>query len=130
MPNHSHQNRAYEDIHSHGFTLVEVLVSLCLLGFSMMAVFGALNACAIASHHARMLNQAVLLAESRLVETRLTEIRAYETQNGKQDRFDWQVEILPTPVEGLGAIRVRVTWREQERPQHYELRSLVRMQTS
>ena len=95
----------------------------------MMAVFGTLNACATAAHHARMLNRAVLLAESRLVETRLTEIGAYDTQAGKQDRFDWQVEILPTPIEGLGAIRVRVTWREQERPQHYEFRSLVRMQT-
>lgn len=130
MPNHPRQTRACEHTDDHGFTLVEVLVSLCLLGFSLMAVFGTLNACAIAAHHARMLNQAVLLAESRLVETRLTEITAYKPQQGEQGHFNWQVEILPTPIEGLGAIRVRVTWREQERPQHYELRSLVRIQTS
>ena len=114
--------------HNPGFTLVEVIVSLCILGFSMVAVFATLNTCAIAAHHTRMLTQAVLLAESRLVETRISDIRAYDTQTGQQDPFSWQVKILPTPIEGLGAIRVRVTWREQERPRHYELRSLVRMQ--
>ena len=112
-----------------GFTMVEVMVSLCVLGFSMMAVFATLNACSIAAHHARMLTQAVLLAESRLVETRQTDIRAFAAQEGEKGRFSWQAQIVPTPLEGLGAIRVQVTWREQERPQHYELRSLVRMKT-
>ena len=128
MSDHPCLKRINKRVGVPGFTLVEVIVSLCVLGFSMMAVFGTLNACAIAAHHTRMLTQAVLLAESRLVQTRLTDTKAYKPQAGKKDSFTWHVEIVPTPIEGLGAIRVRVNWREQERPQHYELRSLVRMQ--
>jgi len=129
MSNHSSLKRKNKHVGIPGFTMVEVLVSLCVLGFSMMAVFETLNACSIAAHHARMLTRAVLLAESRLVETRLTDTKAFASQEGEEGRFSWRAQVVPTPIGGLGAIRVQVTWREQERPQHYELRSLVRMQT-
>ena len=95
----------------------------------MMAIFATLNVCALTAHHSRMLTRAVLLAESRLVETKLSGVKAFAASEGKQGRYRWETRIIPTPIEGLGAIRVRVVWREQEQARHYELRSLVRMKT-
>ena len=110
-----------------GFTMMEIIVALVILSTTIIAIFGAMQTCASAAHHTRMLTQSVLLAESLLVETRLSENRAYETSEGREDRFSWKVEIVPTPIESLGAVHVCVEWQEQQRPQRYELFSLVQM---
>jgi len=112
-----------------GFTMMEVVVALVILSTTIIAVFGAMRTCATAAHHTRMLTQSVLLAESLLVETRLSENTAFETREGQEDRYNWKVQIVPTPVESLGAINVCVGWQEQQRQQQYELFSLVQMKS-
>lgn len=114
---------------SRAFTLVEVIVAMTLLGVTTIAVFGALRACAGATHHARLLTESVLIAERLLTEVRLDENRAFEAQQGAQGRFRWRVCVLPTPIEDLGAVQVTVTWPEQQRQQQYELFSLVCMKS-
>jgi general secretion pathway protein I len=111
------------------FTIVEVVVALTILGVAVMAIFGALRACSQATHHARMLTGSVLLAERLLTEIRLNENRAFETRNGGDGLYQWRVRVAPTPVEGLGAIHVQVTWPEQQRRQQYDLFSLAHMQS-
>jgi hypothetical protein len=74
-----------------------------------------------------MLTRSVLLAESLLTEAMLSENTAFETKEGQEERYRWKVEIVPTPVDDLGAIRVQVRWLEQGREQQYELFSLVQM---
>ncbi len=112
-----------------GFTIAEVVVSLALLGFALMAIFAALSSCATAAHHARMLTRSVLLAERLLVEAQLARNPSFETRNGQEGPYTWQVRLVPTAVESLGAIHVRVTWPEQQRPQAYDLYSLAAMQS-
>lgn len=109
--------------------MMEVVVALVILSTTVIAVFGAMQTCARAAHHTRMLTKSVLLAESLLVETRLSENTAFETREGREDRYNWKVRIVPTPVESLGAIHVCIEWREQQRRQQYELFSLVQMKS-
>ena len=112
------------------FTMVEVIVALAILSTSLIAIFGAMRTCSRAAHHTRMLTRSVLLAETKLAETRLTGNVAFETTEGREDLYRWQVRIAPTPVENLGAICVQVKWQEQQRRQQYELFSLVYMESS
>lgn len=112
-----------------GFTLIEVVVALGLLGVTMIAVFGAMRTCAAAAYHSRMLAQSVLLAERLLVETKLDGHLVLEHRKGDETPFSWEVDIVPTPIETLGAIHVQVNWPEQGREQEYELFSFVRMQS-
>jgi prepilin-type N-terminal cleavage/methylation domain-containing protein len=112
-----------------GFTMVEIVVALAILSTTTVAVFGAMQTCAKAAHHTRMLTQSVLLAESLLVETMLSGNMVFETKEGEKNRYSWEVQIVPTPVESLGAIHVKVQWREQQRQQQYELFSLVQMRS-
>lgn len=110
-----------------GFTMIEIVVALTILSITIVAMFGALSTCSTAAYHARMLTQSVLLAESLLTESSLHGYTAFETTEGQNDLYRWKVQIVPTPVESLGAICVQVEWREQQRPQQYELLSLVQM---
>jgi hypothetical protein len=109
--------------------MIEIIVALTILSVTIVAVFGSMRMCATAAHHTRMLTESVLLAESLLAETKVSQNAVYETREGQKDLYQWKVQVAPTPVENLGAIHVQVQWLEQQRPQQYELFSLVQMKT-
>jgi hypothetical protein len=108
---------------------VEVIVALTIFGTGIVAVFGAMRTCAAAAHHNRMLTGSVLLAESLLAETRLDENPAFQTKEGARNLYSWKVQLVPTPVENLAAVKVTVEWPEQKRVQAYELVSLVHIKS-
>ena len=109
--------------------MIEIVVALAILSITIVAMFGALRTCSAAAYHARMLTNSVLLAESLLTEASLHGHTAFETTEGQNDMYRWKIQIVPTPVESLGAISVQVEWSEQQRRQQYELLSLVQMET-
>jgi len=112
-----------------GFTMVEIVVALAILSITIIALFGAMRTCSTAAHHTRMLTRSVLLAESLLVEARLSENTVFETRKGQDNLYRWKVQIVPTPIESLGAIQVQIEWQEQQRQQQYELFSLIQMKS-
>jgi hypothetical protein len=79
----------------------------------------------MAAYHSRMLTKSVLLAETLLTEAALNKNKSFENTQGQTDTYLWQINIAPTPAENLAAIRVQVKWQEQQRPQQYELVSLM-----
>jgi len=109
------------------FTLVEVVVAMALLGFSMMATFAVLNRCSVAAHHAGCVSASVLMAERLINEVRMGSRSTYESTSGREGDYAWQVDVMPTPLDNLGAVCVTVQWREQGRAQSYELVSLSKM---
>jgi prepilin-type N-terminal cleavage/methylation domain-containing protein len=118
--NHIIRNRS-------GFTLIEVVVAMALLGFSLMATFAVLNRCAVGSFHAKRMSQAMLVAERILNEIRLGDRRAFVVTEGTEESFIWQSAIRSTEFENLGAVSVVVSWTEQNRKQAYQLLSFVQM---
>ncbi|MCP4450187.1 MAG: type II secretion system protein [Planctomycetes bacterium] len=113
--------------HKSGFTLIEVVVAMALLGFSLIATFTVLNRCAVGSFHARRMSQAMLVAERILNEIRLGDRRAFVVTEGTEAPFVWQSTIRSTDFENLGAVSVVVSWTEQNRTQAYQLVSFVQM---
>ena len=109
--------------------MVEIVVALAILSTTIIVVFGAMRTCSAAAHHTRMLTKSVLLAETLLVEARLSENTVFETKEGTENLYRWKVKLVPTPVESLGAICVQVNWQEQQREQQYELYSLIPMKS-
>lgn len=109
--------------------MVEIVVALTLLSVTVVAVFGALRTCTRAAYHSRMLTKSVMLAESLLTEAKISGNTAYETTEGRDGSYNWKVQVAPTPVESLGAVVVQVQWQEQQRPQQYELFSLIQMKS-
>jgi len=109
--------------------MVEIIVSLALLGTTLIAIFGALRTTSNAAHHCRMLSRSVLLAESLLADTLNSQDLAFKSSAGKNGLFRWEIKIAQTPQENLGALCVKIKWMEQQRKQQYRLFSLVRMKT-
>jgi len=105
--------------------MVEVIVALAILGTTLIAIFGAIQTCSAANYHARMLTGAVLLAEKLLAETRLNDNPVFQSRLGQTKPYRWQVQLEPTPVENLAAIRVTIYWHQHQHTQSYELISLA-----
>ena len=110
------------------FTMVEVIVALAILSTSMLAVFGVLRMCLTANSSSQMLTKSVLLAESLLSETMLKRSIVYQTTQGSEGPFGWQIQIAPTEMDNLAAICVLINWQQQQRQGQFELFSLVHIQ--
>lgn len=117
-----HQYRRSE---TGGFTMVEIIVALAILSTSMLAVFGALRMCTTANSSSQRLSESVLLAEKLLAETTLNNKITYQTTKGSEGQFSWQIQTAPTGMDNLAAVSVSIQWLDQQKPQEYQLYSLM-----
>jgi Tfp pilus assembly protein PilV len=105
--------------------MVEIIVALAILSTSMLAVFGTLRMCTSANGTSQRLTESVLLAEKLLAETTLNGKITYQTTKGSEGQFSWQIQTAATGVDNLVAVCVTVEWLDQQKPQQYQLYSLV-----
>lgn len=98
---------------SCGFTLIEVLVALAIVGLGMSAVLGALGSAADATLYLRDRTFAEWVGLNHLAEVRL---RGTVPPTGKSDgdleyagrRWHWRQEVEATQVQGMVRIDVKV----------------------
>ena len=107
------------------FTMVEIIVSLAILSTSILAIFGVLQTCLMANSNCSKLTESVLLAESLLSETMLQKTVTYQTLQGQDKIFNWEVQVAPTDIANLSSVCVRVKWLQQQRIQEFELFTLL-----
>jgi len=110
---------------SGGFTMIEIIVALAILSTAMLAVFGTLRMCSTANSHSQRLTESILLAEKLLAETTLNNKVTYQTTKGSKGQFSWQIKTAPTEMDNLAAFSVQIQWLDQQKPQEYQLNSLV-----
>ena len=108
---------------NRGFTLLEVLVALAILAVSLVSLLGLHNYSLALVIREQNLTPALLLAQEMMARTQLEGLAAasrqpsgdFETIHpGLYPRFRWQREILPTEIDSLWEVRVRVLWGERE----------------
>ncbi len=113
----------------YGFTLLEVLVALTILAVSLVSLLGLYNYSLALVIREQNLTPALLLAQEMMTRTQLAGLATasqYPSGDfatihpGLYPRFRWQREILPTTIDNLWEVRVRVLWGEQE-GERYEL---------
>lgn len=83
-----------------GFTLIEALVALAVLGVVLASVLRAYGAGFRSAERAESRTQALLIAESRLAEAAATVNEAGET-SGAQGPYAWRVVAAPFALEGV-----------------------------
>ncbi len=108
-----------------GFAMVEIIVALAILSTSMLAVFGTLRMCTAANSSSQRLTESVLLAEKLLAETTLEDSITFHTTKGNEGQFSWQIQTAPTGMDNLAAVCVKIQWLNQQKPQEYQLYSLI-----
>ena len=112
-----------------GFTLLEVLVSMLVIGIVLPIIFSALSLIVTASADARKRTQATALAESKLQE--LTALQVLNVENGANSAgdfdhapgFRWEAA---TSVQDVATeIDVRVSWDSKAGERSIDLSTYV-----
>lgn len=105
-----------------GFTLLEVVVAVAILGASLAILLGAVNKNLILASRSKNLSIASSLAQQKLGEIELKGYPEIGEEQGvfeESPGFTWHLTVLPYNIEQLGAeIRVvilAVTWDEGQK---------------
>jgi general secretion pathway protein I len=120
-----------------GFTLIEVLVALAVVGFAMAAIAGVFSNGLLGHEVAADADRALAVAEERLTLAGAAATLRPGTSNGRfAERFDWQMTIalfeddatdkapLPAATLRLYRIAVEVAWRDGHRGRRLALSTL------
>jgi general secretion pathway protein I len=119
-----------------GFTLIEVIVALAVVGLALGAIAGVFSNGLLGHQVAADADAALALAEERLALTEATEILRPGASSGRfADRFDWQTTIAPfddapdpapRPAISLRLYRIAVSvaWRDGHRSRQLALSTL------
>ena len=120
--------------HRSGFTLMEILVSITILGLSMVAINGLVSIGARNAREAQVLTTAQFLAESKLAEVKTGLLSPNSTgkmpftQEETIEPFTFEVQSQAMGVDGqLMAIRVVVEYTPEDGslPLIYQLDTLM-----
>ena len=117
-----------------GFTLIEVLVTLLLIGIVIPAIMHAITAAAAAGNAARHRDDAASLAKSQMASLILAVsqgqnpvLAADAAQNGYQ--YHWKATVQPwnqdTTTVGIQEIDLIVSWANGSHPESMMLTSLA-----
>jgi general secretion pathway protein I len=102
-----------------GFTLLEVLVAVAILGIALAVLLGSVNKNLILASQSKSLTIAGILAQKKLTEIELEgfpEVREEQGEFEEAPGFIWFLSVRPFDIRELGtAIRVvslLITWDE------------------
>lgn len=109
---------------TNGFTLLEVVVATGLMTTALLVIFSVLRTSLTARTQSQKQTEAVLLAQSQLTEVLLEDNSVYEIREGTTGTFNWKIKIVPTNIENMAAVQVRVEWPQQHRTQSFDLVTL------
>jgi prepilin-type N-terminal cleavage/methylation domain-containing protein len=117
---------------THGFTLLEVLVSTILLGTVFVAVVGLTSQSLRNIDRMQPQERALLHAREKMNESLLLEELTPTTRSGHwDDGYQWQLEIssserdseLKHPTHGLFRIRVVIGWEGEGKIKTYAVQT-------
>jgi len=112
---------AMPDLHSQmvGFTLLEVLVAVVILGTALAVLLGSVNKNLILASQSKSLTIAGILAQKKLTEIELEgfpEIREEQGEFEEAPGFNWVLSIRPFDVREVGTtirvVNLLITWDE------------------
>ena len=133
-----------EERRSRGFTLLEVMLAICVILLGLVPLLNLLVRCIHVHQVAESLTQGTLMAESQLSEllakSSLTEghYQGRCEQEGEETQYRWsaQVEPLPEtvlgpivesmPLTGLWHVTLILTWAEANKDKEVTLETVVR----
>lgn len=90
-----------------GFTLLEILIALAILGLSLSVVFGSFSLALDRTRAAKTKSAAEQLARTLLLQSETTDPAALKNQNGQTtDHLTWRVQI-----SDYGSAEERTAWK-------------------
>lgn len=115
-----------------GFTLLEVMIALVIIGIALIACLTLANRCISSHEQVQRITTATMLAQHKMSEleaqSRNNEL-THSTQKGKwvepYEQYRWQIEFNDTLVTGVEQVTVSVIWGERQRNEEVSIDSFV-----
>jgi general secretion pathway protein I len=125
-----------------GFTLLEVMIAIAVLAVALPILLGLRNRDAAMIDRARAMTEAALLAQEKLFDTHLLGFPPLGEQQGdfagpppgyvfnplgenRAPAFRWTRTVVPTPLEFVRDVRIRVLWNSGAVEEFVELTTYV-----
>lgn len=139
MPNRTRKNRAFQAGNECGFTLLEVLIAVMILGLCITAILQQFSVGLHAGNKTRQVVVAELHAREKLEEMKVENQLEETTASGSfDDGYEWHTEVIPFNYgdkEGEEDIyeqlkyetfmlRTTVLWHEGDRSRQVQLSTL------
>ncbi|OQY24339.1 MAG: hypothetical protein B6I37_03555 [Desulfobacteraceae bacterium 4572_35.2] len=117
---------------ARGFTLLEVMIALVIIGIALIACLTLANRCIHSHELVQRITTATMLAQHKMSEleaqSRNGEL-SHSTQNGNwtepYDQFRWQVDFNDTLVNGVQQVTVSIIWGERQRNEEVSIDSFL-----
>ena len=117
------------DRENAGFTLLEVMITLAIIGIAFVAILRSLGMSVDLSYESKNISLATLLAQGKMAEIEgsgFPEVEEVSEEFGDEyPGFRWEKSISEIGVEGLRKVVVRVFWQESENANNVELITLI-----
>lgn len=110
-----------------GFTVVETMAAMTVLGIGLVGVFGSLRVASSLAGQIREQETAQLLVERRMTSLLAVPIKQLGTETGQEGMFTWTQEIRPSKDPDVAEIVVMASWAHQGRQLRFQLVSLKGM---
>ena len=111
-----------------GFTLIEVLATLLLLGIVMPVAMRGISIALAAADNARHVAEASALAETKLNDLLTQGVSSASGLTGDfspdHPEYQWSYQSAPRDY-GVTEVQLRVTWQERGRPRNFDLSTLT-----
>ncbi len=102
-----------------GFTLLEVIIAVAIIGSSLAILLGAVNKNLVLASQSKNLSIASFLAQKKLGEIDIEGYPEIGSQEGVFEEapdFEWYLSVEPYNIEQLGAeiriVMLTITWNE------------------
>lgn len=115
---------------SGGFTLLEVMVALAIVGIVLVAMLGLVERNILLNDHLQQMTRATLLAKQRMAEIEgginLDATQLQGVFDAPDEEFRWQIAYTPTPIIGVQQVDLDVIWGDEAKNEMVTLTSFVK----
>ncbi len=115
-----------------GFTLLEVMIALAIIGTVLVTCLGLTNRCIRSNEEVQRITCAIMLAQDKMAELENAAdqngIDNIETQGiwaQPYSQYRWQIIFSDTPVAGVQQVNVAILWGDQKNNEGVSLDSFL-----
>ncbi|NOR50197.1 MAG: type II secretion system minor pseudopilin GspI [Desulfuromonadales bacterium] len=126
-------NRVIKPYGQRGFTLLEIMVALAIIGIAMVALLSLGNRSIGVHDRLQHLTQATLLAQQKMSESELEARRGGVSQLVDGEGvftepfadYRWRIEIISTPLPAVQQVTITVLWGDEDRNEGVDVTSFL-----
>jgi general secretion pathway protein I len=116
--------------HAEGFTLLEVMVALSIIAFTVVTYVHSQNSSVALFNESTNVTVATLLAQGRMVVLEGSNLTGPLEREGifedaQYAQFRWKERVVSTPLPNVLEAHVEVSWDDNRGPRSVELISMV-----